>query len=451
MLRPPAAHAGSGAQGTGRVEVILEVAGEEGAQRSEKTEAAPIFPRSEWLRAKTVSQAARSYVNQATGSPARVSVGRGATAVPGQASLNAMPVIEAAAAKGGPYGPVSLGSQILDIGPGSGEGQGAAGPAGPGYGSTLTDDPPGRGQGDQSGRSGRDSMGGERHSSPPRTGPASQDEFSSDPVSRTASSGTQAQADRTARADRATAQTPSGQGADLSEAPTAAPLSTGRTGPEAVVPGPQGSEASSLTGAKAETIQAPESLVDRQGTVLKGPDSVGIEATGLRNGIGSKGGPALAEAGTSKSGQEAALRDEILSQVADRAKILTEEGGGSVRIRLQPESLGTLRVEITVRDGVVSARIITDNLATRGLIESGSTELRDALQAQDLKIEKFGVFVGREGSGGQTALLDGRSENRSGGPQERGSHAPSPEWTGETEEQPHSPPRRRDGLIDLLA
>ncbi len=451
MLRHPAVHAGSGVQGTGRVEVILEVAEEEGAQRSEKTEAAPIFPRSEWLRAKTVSQAARSYVNQATGSPARVLVDRGATAVPGQTSLNAMPMIEAAAAKGGPYGPVSLGSQILDIGPGSGEGQGAAGPAQPGYGSTLTDDSPRHGPGDQSGRSGRDPMGGERHSSPPRTGPAWQDEFSSDPVSRTASSGPHAQVDRTARADRATAQAPSGQGADLSEAPAAAQPSTGRTGPEAVVPGPQGSEASSLTGAKAETVQAPESLVDRQGTVLKGPDSVGIEATGLRDGIGSKGGPVLAQAGTTKSGQEAALRDEILSQVADRAKILTEDGGGSVRIKLQPESLGTLRVEISVRDGVVTARIITDNPATRGLIESGSTELRDALQAQDLKIEKFGVFVGGEGSGGQTALFDGRSENRGGGPQERGSHAPSPEWTGENEEQAPSPPRRPDGLIDLLA
>jgi len=385
------------------------------------------------------------------GTPAKVLVDRGAASGPGQISLNAMPLIEAAAVKSGSFGPVSLGGQLLEIGTGGGEGQGSAGPAEPVYGSTLADDAPRHGLSDQNGRAGKGPMDRDPQWSPSRSGPERQAQSTPDPVGRPDSPGTQASTGQTARAERAAVPTPGGQEADIPEAPGAVSSSPGRTGPEAVVPGPHGGDVSNPAGTKAEVVQPHESLADRQGVLPKGPDSVGLEAAGLRDAIGPKGGPTLFDAGASKSGQEAALRDEILHQVADRARILTEDGGGSARIKLRPASLGSMRLEITVRDGVVSARIITDNPATRGLIEASSAELRDALQAQDLKIEKFGVFVGREGPGGQTALFDSRSENRGNGPEKWGQPAPSPEWTGAGEDEIPSTPRRPDGLIDLLA
>jgi flagellar hook-length control protein FliK len=68
-----------------------------------------------------------------------------------------------------------------------------------------------------------------------------------------------------------------------------------------------------------------------------------------------------------------------------------EARGGQVRLRLNPPELGSLRLELAVRDGAVSARMEVENSAARTLLLDSLPQLRERLAAQEIKIERFEV------------------------------------------------------------
>jgi flagellar hook-length control protein FliK len=77
-----------------------------------------------------------------------------------------------------------------------------------------------------------------------------------------------------------------------------------------------------------------------------------------------------------------------------------QDRGGSLQIRLSPPELGALRVELTVKDGVMSASLQTENSTARRLLLDHLPTLRDRLAEQNIRVDRFDVDVRREGSGG---------------------------------------------------
>jgi flagellar hook-length control protein FliK len=79
-----------------------------------------------------------------------------------------------------------------------------------------------------------------------------------------------------------------------------------------------------------------------------------------------------------------------------------QDRGGTLQLRLSPPELGALRIELNVKDGVMSALLQTENANARRLLLDHLPVLRDRLAEHNIRVDRFDVDVRREGTGGQT-------------------------------------------------
>lgn len=124
-----------------------------------------------------------------------------------------------------------------------------------------------------------------------------------------------------------------------------------------------------------------------------------------------------------------ALRDvertRLVQRVA-RAFQHVDREGGSVRIRLSPPELGSLRIELSVHSGVMAARLEADNPLTRSLLLEHLPSLRERLAEQQIRVERFDVDLSqRDSSGGSQAWADQHPSARWQRPLPRGARRPA--------------------------
>ncbi len=106
----------------------------------------------------------------------------------------------------------------------------------------------------------------------------------------------------------------------------------------------------------------------------------------------------------------------IVGQIVDQVRLLINNDGRSeMRLQLRPESLGKLDVRVVVEDGMVTVRLGTESLATRGLIESNLNHLKHAFNEHGLRADQVVVYVnnGDSNAGG----YDQAAFQRQGQPQ----------------------------------
>ena len=89
----------------------------------------------------------------------------------------------------------------------------------------------------------------------------------------------------------------------------------------------------------------------------------------------------------------------FLTRVA-RAFTAAQQRGGEVQLRLSPPELGSLRVEIKVLDGVMTARVETENASAQTAVLEHLPQLRERLAEQGVRIERFDVDLMKNGSSG---------------------------------------------------
>jgi flagellar hook-length control protein FliK len=89
-----------------------------------------------------------------------------------------------------------------------------------------------------------------------------------------------------------------------------------------------------------------------------------------------------------------------------RAFETAAERGGPLRLRLSPPELGSLRLEVQLRDGTLQARIEAETPEARGLLLEQLPALRERLAQQQVRLERFDVDVRREGSDGSPHAFD---------------------------------------------
>lgn len=94
---------------------------------------------------------------------------------------------------------------------------------------------------------------------------------------------------------------------------------------------------------------------------------------------------------------------------ADRARFVQrvarafESAGdnGQMRLRLSPPELGSLRLDVSVRHGVLTAHVEAETPQARMLLLDNLPALRERLQEQNIKIERFDVDLMNQSPGGQ--------------------------------------------------
>tara|TARA_B100001123_G_scaffold100209_1_gene115696 strand:- start:237 stop:1838 length:1602 start_codon:yes stop_codon:yes gene_type:complete len=109
-----------------------------------------------------------------------------------------------------------------------------------------------------------------------------------------------------------------------------------------------------------------------------------------------------------------ASETKILNQIVNKLNVRTSGAQNEVHVKLDPPSLGTVRLNISTVGDSIRTVIIAENHAVKQTIENNFIQLRDAMSDQGLKVDSFSVTVGGESGDPQTndnQLDDGDSSN----------------------------------------
>lgn len=140
----------------------------------------------------------------------------------------------------------------------------------------------------------------------------------------------------------------------------------------------------------------------------------------------------------------ARIREMTGSDLVRTVGLVVRDGGGEIRLTLKPESLGSVRIRLSIEDGKVEGRIVVDTMEARQAFEAGIDSLTRALQADGLKTGSMQVSVsgGNANDSRQAAGLLGdtiRSARARASDEALQAAVPLAGWIGE------------DGLVNLFA
>ena len=105
---------------------------------------------------------------------------------------------------------------------------------------------------------------------------------------------------------------------------------------------------------------------------------------------------ASATRGESESPAPTIDRARFVQRVANAFRS-AQQSEGPIQMRLSPPELGALRIEIAVRNGVLSANLEAETADARRLLLDNLPALRQRLAEQDIRIDKFEVDIRRDG------------------------------------------------------
>lgn len=113
-----------------------------------------------------------------------------------------------------------------------------------------------------------------------------------------------------------------------------------------------------------------------------------------------------------------AQAQEIMDQIMDYMEVSVKPDMTSLEMQLHPESLGTLHIQISNREGALTAQFIAQNESVKTVLESQIVELRQNLEQQGLKVEAVEVTIAQY-SLDRNPAGDGEASGQ-GGKQKRG-------------------------------
>ncbi len=94
---------------------------------------------------------------------------------------------------------------------------------------------------------------------------------------------------------------------------------------------------------------------------------------------------------------------ESIERIIRSMRVATERGESRVRILLDPPRLGSVRVSMNIKDGVLNASFETQSQAARHIIAQDLPNLKIALEQQGIEVGEFSVNVEQGESQAQTA------------------------------------------------
>lgn len=129
---------------------------------------------------------------------------------------------------------------------------------------------------------------------------------------------------------------------------------------------------------------------------------------------GGKFGKHLADSITQAVKDNIVQKNEILSQVIDKAKVILTGDKSEMVVDLKPDSLGRLSLKIVTERGMVMAKFTAESQQVKEILESNMQLLKDSLEKQGMLVQGFSVSVGDHSSTGNTGrkMEYGRPETR---------------------------------------
>jgi flagellar hook-length control protein FliK len=140
-----------------------------------------------------------------------------------------------------------------------------------------------------------------------------------------------------------------------------------------------------------------------RGTDTIPPADVNVAATtqpANDNSAHPRGAAALARLAADRSLHAADSHGADDGSPVDRARFVgrvegamraAQQRDGRIQVRLSPPELGSLRIELTIQQGTLAARLEAETPAARNLLLDNLPALRERLAQQDIRIERFDV------------------------------------------------------------
>lgn len=91
--------------------------------------------------------------------------------------------------------------------------------------------------------------------------------------------------------------------------------------------------------------------------------------------------------------QRTADTQDIMNQIMDYMRVQVKADLTQMEIQLHPASLGTVNINITSKEGVITAQLLTQNEAVKAAVESQIVQLKNSFEEQGLKVEAVEVAV----------------------------------------------------------
>ncbi|MEL6895883.1 MAG: flagellar hook-length control protein FliK [Planctomycetota bacterium] len=156
-------------------------------------------------------------------------------------------------------------------------------------------------------------------------------------------------------------------------------------------------------------------------------------------------------------------KNETSQTIATRARMVRRlsaamqrmrPGGGGVRLRMHPEALGSVQLDLQVRGNRVRARVVAETNAAAAAIRDSAADLQRRLQLDGLQMEQLQIET-REESASFTAASTHSDQHRRGDTQDNHARSAKPESADpsaadSTLTPPINRPVRSDARVDLL-
>ena len=129
-------------------------------------------------------------------------------------------------------------------------------------------------------------------------------------------------------------------------------------------------------------------------------------------------------------------QNQVMNQVIDRFTLNRTLESGNITLKLYPEELGELRMEIKVEQDNIKAHITTQNPQVQEILDRHLPRLREALEQQGLNLEQMTVTVDKD-DGSNSQLFQehfgSRQSGRSPRPSDQAAFSLDQEAPGEAE------------------
>lgn len=91
--------------------------------------------------------------------------------------------------------------------------------------------------------------------------------------------------------------------------------------------------------------------------------------------------------------EQAADTQRIMDQITEYMKVEVKPETTELELRLHPETLGTVHIHLSAKEGVVTAQFAAENEAVKAVLEAQAVQLRENLDQQGVKVEAVEVTV----------------------------------------------------------
>jgi len=83
---------------------------------------------------------------------------------------------------------------------------------------------------------------------------------------------------------------------------------------------------------------------------------------------------------------------ELFTQLVQKVQHFAARGQQEIRVQLKPEFLGRVIIKVSKADGVLTAKVLAEQLAVREMLESNFQELRQRFQQAGLEVDEIRVM-----------------------------------------------------------